>query len=86
MVNPLNDGLSVTDVIASGASIQTGTFVASAGSVGNVAFGTAFSSAPTVVVSVVGGLATVPSASAGSVVFNTVTASASGTYIAFLGK
>lgn len=86
MVNSLENGLSIADVIASGNSIQTKSFIASAGSVGNVSFDTAFSAAPIVVVSVVGGLASVPSASAGSVVFNTVTASASGTLIAFLGN
>lgn len=86
MTNSLNDGLSTPDLIASGNSVQIKEFVASAGSVGNVSFDAAFTSAPLVVVSVVGGLASQPAVSAGSAVFNTATASASGTVIAFLGN
>ena len=86
MVNSLVDGLSIPDIIASGNSVQIQEFVASAGSVGDVSFGTAFTSAPLVIVSVVGGIASQPAVSAGSAVFNTVTASASGTLIAFLGN
>ena len=86
MVNSLKDGLSTPDLIASGNSIQTKEFVASAGSVAVVTFDTAFTSAPLVVASVVGGLASHPAVSAGSAVFNTSTASASGTVIAFLGN
>ena len=86
MVNSLKDGLNVPDVIASGASIQIKEFVSSAGSVATVSFDAAFSSAPLVVVSVVGGLASQPGVSAGSTVFNTTSASASGTVIAFLGN
>lgn len=84
MVNSLKNGLNTPDIFASGATLQIKEFVASAGSVGNVAFDTAFASAPTVMVNVVGGVASHPSASAGSVVFNCVTASASGTVMAFL--
>jgi len=86
MVNSLKDGLGIPDAIASGKSVQIKEFVASAGSVGAVTFDTAYASAPLVVVSVVGGIAAQPSVSAGSAVFNTVTASASGTLIAFLGN
>ena len=86
MVNSLVNGLNVPDVIASGASVQIKEFVSSAGSVANVSFDAAFSSAPLVVASVVGGLASQPAVAAGSVVFNTTAASSSGTVIAFLGK
>lgn len=86
MVNSINDGLGIPDVIASGNSVQAGEFVASTGSVVDVSFGTAFSSAPIVVATIVGGTANQISASAGSFVVNTVTASASGTYIAFNGN
>ena len=86
MVNSLVDGLNTPDLIASGNSVQIIEFVASAGSVVDISFDTAFTSAPLVVASVVGGLASHPAVSAGSAVFNTVTASASGTLIAFLGN
>ena len=79
MVNSINDGLNKPDEVTDGAAIQVIDFVASAGSVANVSFDPAFGTAPKVVVSVVGGIASFPSASAGSAVFNCVTASASGT-------
>lgn len=86
MVNSINDGMNRPDQIASGASIQAGEFVASAGSIATVTFPGTFASAPTVVCNAVGGLAGQVSASAGSFVVNTTTASASGTFIAFLGN
>lgn len=84
MANSLKDGLNPPDIISSGATFQAKEFVSSAGSVAEVSFDTAFDSAPSIFVSVVGGLASHPSASAGSVVFNTTNANASGTVFAFL--
>lgn len=65
-----------------GLSVQTGDYVSDAGSSATVQFGTAFAAAPTVVVHAAGGLASQPSASAGSVVIETTAASSSGSWIA----
>ena len=65
-----------------GNSIQSGVVVASAGSIAEIAFPTVFGAAPNVVVEFVGGIAAHPSVSAGSAIINTITASASGTWIA----
>jgi len=65
-----------------GNSIQMGEIVASAGSVAEIAFPTAFAAAPTVIATFVGGTAAHPSVSAGSAIINTTSASASGVWIA----
>ena len=67
---------------AFGNSVQMQEFVANAGSVAVVQFGTAFSAAPVVVAQVVGGISSHPATSAGSAVIECETASASGTLVA----
>ena len=69
---------------AFGNSIQMGEIVASAGSIAEIAFPTSFGAAPFVTVTFVGGIAAHPdvSANGGSAIINTITASASGTWIA----
>ena len=65
-----------------GNSGQSGDFVSNAGSVAVVQFGTAFEAAPFVVANAAGGIASIPAASAGSVVIESTDASVSGTWIA----
>lgn len=86
MSNALKDGLNIPDIIASGKAVQAGEFVATAGSVGTVTFLEAYATAPIVVTTVVGGVASYAASTTTGFTVNTTVASASGTYIAFLGN
>lgn len=63
--------------------VQAGTDVASAGSVMVIEFDHLYNSAPVVVVSPVGGIAAQPTVSVSGASVNCVTASASGSWVAY---
>ena len=81
MANSLSDGLNKPDILGK-TGIVTGVFVASAGSVASFAFNEVFTSAPTVIIQAVGGIAGMPTVNATGCTCNVTTASASGTFIA----